>query len=167
MGAPGGFGQPPGNPAAQAGFGGPVGQPSGQPGGFGGQIGGAMAAAGAPNPLAPNFGMAGGAGMKPQIRNPIVTFIMLMIPIYGLIVFYGMLKELKDYTQDPDFFLFGWLIPCYGPIWWLFKVPEQVTKAKQMAGSQKPARSILLYWLLGGYALAADLNEVADPNWQG
>ncbi len=115
---------------------------------------------------APGGAMAG-PGQKPTIRNPIMTLIMICIPIYGLIVYYGMIKELKDFTQDPGFMMWGWLIPCFNMYWMLLLLPAQVTKAKQMAGSQKPARSILLYWLIGPYALAADLNEVADPNWTG
>ena len=47
------------------------------------------------------------------------------------------------------------------------KATQKITKAKQMAGSPKPARGIILYWFIGPYALAADLNEVADPNWTG
>ncbi len=162
-GYPGAPGGPPGGQAAAAGFGAPVGQPSGGAlGAFGAQMGGAMAQAGAGNPLA-----GGGAGAKPQIRNPVMTLLMMFIPLYGLIVWYGMVKELKDYTQDPNFFVFGWLIPCYNIIWILLKLPEQVTKAKQMAGAQRPAKSFFLYWLVPGWALASDLNEVADPNWTG
>ena len=108
-----------------------------------------------------------GPGQRPQIRNPIVTLLMMFIPIYGLILFYGMIKELRDFTQDQGFFMWGWLIPCYSLIWFLSVLPAQVGKAKQMAGSPKPPRGAIVYLLLAPYALAADLNEVADPNWQG
>jgi hypothetical protein len=45
------------------------------------------------------------------------------------------------------------------------KVPEQVTKAKQMAGSRNPqSAGIVFYIFLPLYALSKDLNEVWDPN---
>ena len=106
----------------------------------------------------------GGAGPLPQIRNPMTTFFMLFIPVYGLIVLITMLQELKNFTQDPGFKWWGFLIPCYGFYWLLFVVPQQVSKAKMMAGSLRPVRGLLHYWFIPGYALAADLNEVADPN---
>ena len=96
-----------------------------------------------------------------------MTLLMMFIPFYGLYLFYTMVMELKNYTQDPDFFAFGWLIPCYNYIWLWMKLPEQVTKAKQMAGLQKPAMGFIMYFLVCPYALASDLNEIADPNWTG
>ncbi len=128
-------------------------------GGAMGAVGGAMMGAG-------GAGMTG-PGQKPTIRNPVMTMLMTFIPIYGIIVYYGMIKELKNFTQDPGFFMWGWLIPCFNFYWMLLLLPQQVTKAKQMAGSPKPARGIIFYWFIGPYALAADLNEVADPNWTG
>ena len=97
------------------------------------------------------------------MRNPIVTWLMLCIPIYGLIVFIQLMTELKNFTQDQSFFAFGFLIPCYNMYWMLFVVPQQITKAKQMAGLQKPASSIFLYWMVFPYALVSDMNEFAAP----
>ena len=44
------------------------------------------------------------------------------------------------------------------------KVPEQVQKAKEKAGiaQTKPARGIVLYIFLFPYALASDLNDIAQ-----
>ncbi len=121
--------------------------------------GGAMAAAGMPGAMA-------GPGQRPTIRNPVVTLLLCFIPLYGIFVFYQMAKELADFTGD-GFFALGFLIPCYNIIWLLSVLPGQVTKAKQMGGSQKPARGVILYLFVPAYALACDLNEVADPNWVG
>jgi hypothetical protein len=42
-------------------------------------------------------------------------------------------------------------------------VPQQMTKAKQMARSQRPTRGFIVYFLIFLYALAADLNDLANP----
>jgi len=55
-------------------------------------------------------------------------------------------------------------IPLLGIYFLWVKVPEQVGKAKQMAGSRNPqASGIVLYIFLSYYALAKDLNEVWSP----
>jgi hypothetical protein len=160
--------QAPPGAAQAAGFGAPAGgmQAPAPGGGFGGAVGGFGAAAG--GAMQQGFGGAmAGPGSRPTIRNPVVTLLMCFIPIYGLIVWYGMVKELKNFTNDSDFFEFGWIIPCYGLFWALSVLPNQVSKGKQMAGSQRPANSIVLYIFLAPYALASDLNQIADPNWTG
>ena len=59
-------------------------------------------------------------------------------------------------------------IPLLGLYFMLIKVPEQVAKAKQMAGSRNPQpASIVMYIFLSYYALAKDLNEVWDPQSSG
>ena len=115
------------------------------------------------------FGAAMAApGGAPQVRAPIMALLMCFIPIYGAFIYFPqMLKELKGVTNDNEFWIWGWLIPCYGIIWVLSKLPAQVTKAKQMRGVQKPTRSVIFYFFLTPFALAADLNEIADPNWTG
>jgi hypothetical protein len=72
----------------------------------------------------------------------------------------GMLGELKRKTNDAGFTPWFVLIPCFNLYFLALKVPEQVTKAKQTAGSQLPTRSALLYLLLPIYALASDLNDL-------
>ena len=74
-----------------------------------------------------------------------------------------MLLELKRVTNDESFMWWLVFIPCanYYLLWWL--TPLQVTKAKQMAGINIPARHIVLYIFLFPFALAADLNDLAGP----
>jgi hypothetical protein len=84
--------------------------------------------------------------------------------LYGLFQMWSMLNELQAYTRDDTFQPWHMFIPIYGLIFMLFKVPAQVTKAKQMAGSRNPqASSVVLYFFIGYYALAKDLNEVWNP----
>ena len=86
------------------------------------------------------------------------------IAIVRIISAIGMLKELKNFTQDPEFNWWFIFIPCLNYYFMWLKVPEQVGKAKQMARSQRPARGIVVYVFLFLYALAADLNDIANPN---
>jgi hypothetical protein len=142
---------------------------------------GAAAMANVGNPMGPLV-----AGAKPKVRNPILT---LALP-YGLIVVgsvlsgiigllglistagailylvyaVSMVRELQNYTQD-DQFVWWWLfIPCLGIYFMLMKVPEQVTKAKTKAGivQAKPTRGLVLYLFLWPFALASDLNDIAQ-----
>lgn len=72
-----------------------------------------------------------------------------------------MLLELKRFTQDEGFLWWLVFIPCvnYYLLWWL--LPQQVAKAKQMAGLPNPPRHIVLYIFFALYALPADLNELS------
>jgi hypothetical protein len=74
-----------------------------------------------------------------------------------------MLLEVKKVSQDDGFMWWLLFIPCanYYLMWWL--LPQQVAKAKQMAGLQTPARHIVLYIFFPLYALPADLNDLAGP----
>ena len=59
---------------------------------------------------------------------------------------------------------FAWwplFIPFYNLYFILIMLPAEVTKAKQMAGVQAPARGIVVYFFLWLYALASDLNDIA------
>src|SRR5262249_52989752 len=158
---------PPGGPDPMAGgFGGPPayggnpGQGYGQPMGAGAP--GAMAPAfGGPSAMAPTAGAGAmaGAGARGKTRNPVMTLLLGMIcPIYALIALWGMLSELQQYTNDENFKPWYILIPFLGIYFMLVKVPEQVTRAKQMAGSRNPqASGFFMYFLFGLYALAKDL----------
>ena len=157
-------------------------------GGFGGPPGGAMGSA-----FSGAMGAPGAAGM-PSVRNPLMTLLIPMgIIVGGAIVgailgmiasflslvgtliilggvgfmfysIYTMLTELKEVTKDPEFNWWYVLIPYFGLYFMWIKVPEQVTKAKQMAGSRNPqAAGLVMYLFLSYYALAKDLNEVWDP----
>jgi hypothetical protein len=106
--------------------------------------------------------MAGGA--KGTIRNPVMTLLLGMLCfVYALVAVFGMMGELKAYLQKDEIKAWHLLIPVYGFIVWVFKVPGWVTEAKQKAGCQPPeAAPWFLYWLLGLYFFAKDLNDV----WQ-
>ena len=133
----------------------------------GGQYGGAPGG-GFGAPLgAPGGGMgSGGGGPRGEMRNPVMVLVISMICcVYGFIQLWSMLSELKEYTRDESFAPWQVLIPVLNIYFLFIKVPEQVNKAKQMAGSRNPQNAgILLYILIPYFALAKDLNEVWDPN---
>jgi hypothetical protein len=149
-GAPGGaYGAPPGGGQMSA------------PGQFGSSIGspgGGAMGYGAPG------GMMGG-GAKGQTRNPVtVLLISFVCCFYGVYQMWEMLNELQSYTNDQEFKPWYMFIPLLNYYFLWIKVPEQVTRAKQMAGSRNPqAQGIVLYIFLAPFALAKDLNEVWDP----
>jgi hypothetical protein len=148
-----GYGQPPGGAyGGMPGPGGPMAAP--------GQFGGGMAPMGMGGP------MMGGGGAKGETRNPVTTLILSMVCcVYLLYAMWTMLNELQQYTRDDEFKPWYMFIPLLNYYFLWIKVPEQVTKAKQMAGSRNPqACGIILYILLGPYALAKDLNEIWDPS---
>ena len=80
--------------------------------------------------------------------------------IYSLIQTFGMLNELKAFRGKDDFnpilTTLLWIVFCWG-------MPAKVLEAKQMAGvpNAQPT-SAVMYFLLGPYFLAQDLNEI----WQ-
>ena len=98
--------------------------------------------------IEPSLGAIAGLGY-------LVGSVLLFINIYK------MLTELKAFTNNPDFNWWFILIPCLNYYFMWVKVPEEVSRAKQMAGLGQPARSIILYILLFPFALASDLNELA------
>lgn len=118
------------------------------PGGFGGPM------------------MAGGAGPKGEMRNPVTTLIIgFVCCVYALYQQWTMLNELQAYTRDEEFKPWFMFIPLLNLYFLFIKVPEQVGRAKQMAGSRNPQpQSIVLYIFIGLYALSKDLNEVWDPS---
>ena len=107
----------------------------------------------------------GGGGFRGQTRNPVMTLVISMVCcFYGIFQLWTMLNELQQYTKDENFKPFYMFIPLLGLYFMLIKVPEQVAKAKQMAGSRNPQpANIVMYIFLSYYALAKDLNEVWDP----
>jgi len=110
-------------------------------------------------------GGGGGGGAVGTTRNPVTTLIIGMVCcLYAMYQQWQMLNELQAYTRDENFKPFYMFIPLLNLYFLLIKVPEQVTKAKQMAGSRNPqASSIVLYIFIGLYALSKDLNEVWSP----
>jgi hypothetical protein len=119
-------------------------------------------------PMGGMGGMGGGGGMagpKGQNRNPVMTLILGMVCcLYAIWQAWSMLNELQQFTRDDDFKPWYMFIPMLNYYFLWVKVPEQVTKAKQMAGSRvQQSSGIVLYIFLPMYALSKDLNEVWDP----
>jgi hypothetical protein len=146
-----------------------MGAPPGQYGapqpGYGAPPPGAMMQAGPPGAMA-GYGAApmGAAGPKGKVRNPVMVLLLGMVCfIYAFIQLWGMMNELKAYLGKEEIQAWHLLIPVWGMIVYIFKVPGWVTEAKQKAGCQNPqAAPWFLYWLLGLYFFPKDLNDV----WQ-
>ena len=139
---------------------------------YGGSPGGAqMSAPGQFGQAASNLGVYGGGGSmapgaKGEIRNPVTVCVIGMVCfLYAIWQMWAMLNELQQATKDPEFKPWDLFIPFLNYYFLWVKVPEQVTRAKQMAGSRnQQAEGIVLDVVLPLYALAKDLNEVWDPN---
>lgn len=81
-----------------------------------------------------------------------------------VLLFMSMIKmsnELKVASRDPSFAWWPILVPIYNIIWAVSIVPAAMAKAKQLAGVQAPVRSLVVYFFLLPYAMAADLNDLA------
>ena len=180
----GGYGPPPGGaPPGGDPFGAPPGGGYGPPPGaavdtaqqMGGAYGAPPAGANlaAPGQFGASMGGGGGGGGSPsgfkgQTRNPVMTLVISCVCcFYALYQMWTMLNELQQYTNDQEFKPFWMFIPFLNYYFLWVKVPEQVGKAKKMAGSRNPAPgNIIMYMFFILYQLPKDLNEVWDPNAQ-
>lgn len=82
--------------------------------------------------------------------------------VIAILAWKAMADELKSVTHNPQFNWWPIIVPVYNLIYLLTMVPPEVQKAKQMVGAQQPARSNILYFLLPLYAMAADMNDIAQ-----
>jgi hypothetical protein len=80
--------------------------------------------------------------------------------VIGLLNTIKMINELKSVTRNAALAWWPILIPIYNIIFMWFTVPAEVTKAKQMMGTQAPPRSLVVYIFLWPFALASDLNDM-------
>ena len=98
--------------------------------------------------------------------DPSLALVGSLGSLAGTVMFFvfaiGMLLELKAYTQDSSFNWWFLFIPCLNIYLMLVLVPQQVTKAKQMARCANPTRGIVVFLFLFLYALAADLNDIGS-----
>lgn len=140
--------------------------PQGQYGGMGAPMGGPMGS----GPMGTNMMLGGqGGGMqgpRGQTRNPTTALLgtLFCCGMYHLFGGYGMLNELKAYTRDEQLQSWHLFIPVLNLLM-ILKLPEIVTRAKQMAGSRNPqSASLVMYLFLFPWALAKDLNQIWDPN---
>ena len=102
---------------------------------------------------------AGGRGPIGQTRNPTqVLVISLLCGFYGFYQVFQELGELRAYRGKDDInpivATLLWIVFCWG-------MPAKMLEAKQMAGIPNPqVGSPILYFLVGYWAMAKDLNEI-------
>ncbi len=129
------------------------------------------------------------AGSRPQKRNPVVTlliawggavganivgnilagivspFLAYPFQLVGMLwvgfIMFKMAQELKAFTNNQDFAPWMAFVPCLNIWFFVLKVPEEMTRAKQMAGVQNPTKGIVLYLFIAPFALASDLNDLS------
>jgi hypothetical protein len=144
----------------------------GQPGGYPGQ-GGAFPRPKVRNPIVallipivlcsivPTiFGVIAGAVDVPLI-GLLGSLSSLVGAVLALVMVIKMVNEMKAVTRNDGFAWWPIFIPIYSIYWAWIMVPQEMAKAKQMAGVQTPPRGIVVYIFFFLYALAADLNDIA------
>jgi hypothetical protein len=82
--------------------------------------------------------------------------------IWSLVLAIIMANEVKAVTRNQSFAWWPVFVPIFQYYWLWIAVPQEVTHAKELLGVQQPTRSILFYIFLWHYALAADLNDMAN-----
>jgi hypothetical protein len=144
----------------------------GQPGGYPGQ-GGAFARPKVRNPIMTLLLPYGLMMIVPGIFGAIASATEIaaigllgsVASLAGAIIYLvsviKMTGELKAVTRNEGFAWWPIFIPIYSIYWMWILVPQEIAKAKQMAGVQNPPRGIVVYIFLFLYAFAADLNDLA------
>jgi hypothetical protein len=117
-------------------------------------------------PMAVMFGSIIVGTLLAVLVSPTIGSLLMMLGIlggavWGLITAIQMSNELKAVTRNPAFAWWPIFVPFYNYYWLWFLVPQEVAKAKQMAGVPAPVRSIVLYIFLWPFAFASDLNDLA------
>ena len=110
------------------------------------------------------FGILAGVLESPivgMIGSAISGLGFLAVGVYIFIQVIKMVNEVKAITNNPSFAWWPLLIPGYNLYFQLIMLPQEITKAKQIAGVQQPTRGLVVYWFLFLYALASDLNDLA------
>lgn len=88
--------------------------------------------------------------------------------VLALIWIWGMLSDLKRFTGDQTFAPWWLIVPCLQYYFMWLVVPKQVGMAKQIARCGNPLpRSIVVYFLLFPYALAADIADIVTATGGG
>jgi hypothetical protein len=145
----------------------------GAPGGYAGQAGGAFPRPKVRNPIltllipyalmtvVPSiFGSIAGALEIGAIAalGGISSLVGLVLYVISVVKMTG---EMKAVTRNEGFAWWPMFIPIYQIYWMWILVPQEMAKAKQMAGVQSPPRGIIAYIVVFLYAYAADLNDIA------
>ena len=76
------------------------------------------------------------------------------------VIMIGMVTELKK-ISGAEITPWWVAVPILNLYFLLVKVPEAMAKAKVAAGATNPTKAGWMYLLVGPYALAADLNDLA------
>jgi len=129
--------------------------------------------AGAPQPTKRNAALVCGAPMAcfvlaPPLGNFLGQSAFRMAPTFailaGMLLTYGVVRPgIAELNSAAKSELAWWhlFIPIYGLYWAAMVVPAQMRIAKEKAGKPAP-RGAVVYLLLFVYALAADLNDLAE-----
>lgn len=114
--------------------------------------------------LATVMGIVAGAADVPALALVGSLFYLIGVlggGIIGVISAIKMLGEINGVTKSGTLAWWQIFIPIYSYyVMWIL-VPQEMQKAKQMAGVQQPARGVVVYVFLWLYAAAADLNDIA------
>jgi hypothetical protein len=110
------------------------------------------------------------------VAASILGFILALTPLRGLVFLaqlvslagtiwvllqaITMANEVKAVTRNDSFAWWPIFVPIYNWYWLWILVPQEVAKAKQLLGVQRPTRSFVVYFFLWPYALAADINDM-------
>jgi hypothetical protein len=87
--------------------------------------------------------------------------------IWSILLWMGMVKELN--AVGGNLAWWPWAVYWVPLVWFytiyylLLVVPKDVQRVKQQNGVQRPARNLILYWFFPLWALASDLNDMAEP----
>jgi hypothetical protein len=105
-------------------------------------------------------------GIRPGVRNPVMITVLTFVTcgVYGLVMLFVMLSELKAYLNKEEIVPWHIFVPILSLVVMLGKLPDWVTEAKQRAGSRnQQSAGPVLYFLLWPYFVTKDMNEVWDP----
>jgi hypothetical protein len=101
------------------------------------------------------------SGVVAMIMGLLSLLVSLGLFVWIILTFKKMTGEMNSVTGNAAFPWWPVFIPIYNLYWLLILVPQEMAKAKQMAGAQRPSRNMFIYFLFPLYAFAADLNDMS------
>jgi hypothetical protein len=86
--------------------------------------------------------------------------------VLAIVAIVRMTRELRAVTGDYAFAWWPTFVPIYNIVWAVSSLPDEIRRAKLIAGVEAPTRSGVVYFFFLLYAFAADLNDIARaPRW--
>jgi len=82
--------------------------------------------------------------------------------VLAIVSLVKMVNEVKSVTRNTAFAWWPIFVPVYSIYWIVLLLPQEVTNAKRTVGLQQPARGLIFYLFLAPWALASDINEIAQ-----